>query len=392
MFKNIYRYLSIALVVALLLTACAAPVAAPEVPPAAEAAELPSPPAQPEAEAVEPPAQQGFTLVDAKGRSVTFEQAPQRIVIAGRATALVAGAVFAFPQASERVVAFSSTNQGTGDFIPVIDPAFEQKTGFATDVGPEQVAAVQPDAVLMKSFMSERLGEPLEILGIPVVYVDLETPEQYERDLLTIGKLFQDEARAAELVAFFQQTRQEIADVTADLADDEKPSVLILYYTDRDGEVAFNVPPLSWIQTRLVEMAGGEPAWRDADLGNGWTKVSLEQVAVWDADQIYVVAYHTNIDEVVATLKADPKWQAMRAVQNGTLYAFPADYYSWDQPDTRWLLGLTWLATRVQPELFAQVDVEAQTRAFYRVLYYLDKDEFDQNVLPVLKGDHGFNN
>ncbi len=391
MFKTLYHYLLIALVVTLVVSACTAPVAAPQAPPATETAEVESPPAEPKAEE-ESPAAPGFTLVDAKGRSVTFEQPPQRIVIAGRATALVAGAVYAFPQASERVAALSSTNQGTGDFIPVIDPTFDQKTGFATDVGPEQVAAVQPDAVLMKSFMSERLGEPLEILGIPVVYVDLETPEQYERDLLTIGALFQDEQRAAELVDFFRSTRQEIADVTAELSDQEKPSVLILYYTDRDGEIAFNVPPLSWMQTRLVEMAGGEPAWRQAELGEGWTKVSLEQIAVWDADQIYVVAYSANIDEVVAALKADPQWQAMRAVQNGTLYAFPADYYSWDQPDTRWLLGLTWLATRVQPQLFAEVDMQARTREFYRLLYGIDDTEFDQKVLLVLKGDLDFKN
>ena len=41
--------------------------------------------------------------------------------------------------------------------------------------GPEQIAPVAPDAIVLKTAAVEGLGEPLEELGIPVVYVGMET-------------------------------------------------------------------------------------------------------------------------------------------------------------------------------------------------------------------------
>ena len=81
----------------------------------------------------------------------------------------------------------------------------------------------------------------------------------------------------------------------------------MLYYNDKDGNVAFNVPPASWMQTRMVEMAGGDPVWTEANLGGGWTQVSLEQIAAWDADQIFIIAYNQNALDVTEALKGRPK-------------------------------------------------------------------------------------
>ena len=73
----------------------------------------------------------------------------------------------------------------------------------------------------------------------------------------------------------------------------------MLYYNDKDGSVAFNVPPAAWMQTRMVELAGGDPIWTKANLGGSWTQVTLEQIAAWDADQIFMIAYHQNSEDVV---------------------------------------------------------------------------------------------
>lgn len=62
---------------------------------------------------------------------------------------------------------------------------------------PEQIALLDPDVVILRSFMADKLGRPLEEMDIPMVRVDLETPEQYFRDVATLGELFGNEARAA---------------------------------------------------------------------------------------------------------------------------------------------------------------------------------------------------
>ncbi|KAF0108110.1 MAG: periplasmic binding protein [Anaerolineaceae bacterium] len=325
-----------------------------------------------------------LTITDALGRAVTLPALPRRIVIAGKGLFMIADAAYLFPEASERIVGLGNAGQGTSNFISLIDPDFAGKVILESNAGAEQIAALQPDLVILKSYLAETTGAPIEALGIPVIYVDFETPEQYARDLEIFGKVFGNEARAAEVAAYYQE-RMDAIQQTAGAA--EKPRTLLLYYNNKDGNVAFNVPPMGWIQTRMVQMAGGDPVWADAALGNGWTQVALEQIAAWDADVILIVAYNANSSDVAAGLEADPNWQALRAVQENRLYAFPADLYSWDQPDPRWILGLTWLAGRLHPDLFAHLDPVAEARNFYASLYGLDAAFFDQNILPTFKGD-----
>lgn len=365
------------LVASLLLTACSpAATSAPTTPPTAASPETPT-------LAPSPTAPQAVT--DALGRQVTLSAPPQRIVITGKALIMIADAAYTFPEAPQRIVALGSASQGTSNFIALIDPDYAGKATIQQDAGAEQIAALHPDLVILKSYLAETVGAPIETLGIPVIYVNFETPEQYTRDLGILGQVFQNEARAREVAAFYQSRVAQIQAAVSDVA--VKPKVLMLYYTDRDGSVAFNVPPRAWMQTRLVEIAGGIPVWADANPGKGWAQVTLEQVAVWDADDIFIISYVEDPSDVAARLKNDPQWQALRAVREGRLYAFPGDLYSWDQPDTRWILGLTWLAARLYPERFPQMDIMIEAQQFYQALYGLDQTFFDQKIRPTFKGD-----
>ena len=353
---------------------------------AAPAAQEPAAPAQAEpAATIADSAQPQITVVDALGREVTFSQPPARIVVTGRGFTLILDAVYMFPEAPARIAAMGDSNQGNGNFISRIDPGFDQKMILQTDAGAEQIAAANPDLVIFKSYLAESVGKSVEALHIPVLYVDFETPEQYTRDLAILGKVFQNEARAKELAEYYSNG---VGRIQAALEEGiEKPRVLMLYYSEKDGAVAFNVPPLSWIQTRMVELAGGEPVWGSANLSNGWTVVTLEQIAAWDADRIFIISYQKNSAEIAAALKSDPQWQALRAVKQNHLYGFPADFYSWDQSDSRWILGLSWLAAQLHPQSFPQYDPLAEVQQFYQQMYGLNAEFVAAEIQPVFRGD-----
>lgn len=331
------------------------------------------------------PAHAGITVTDALGRQVTLPGTPQRIVLAGKAVIMVADAIYTFPEAGKSIVALGSTVQGVGNFIPMIDPTFKAKKQLETNVGAEQIAAEKPDCVILKSSTKSTLGDPLEAIGIPVVYVDFETPEQYERDMKVLGQIFQNPARADKVMAYFKSKLDTVTKAVSTLKDEQKPKTLVLYYSDKDGAVAFNVPPLGWMQTILVKNAGGIPVWEDANPSKGWTKVSFEQVAVWNPDFIFVVAYAKPAVEAVEILKADPQWKELKAVKNSKLYPFATDVYSWDQPDTRWALGLQWLAATLHPDLFKDWDVTAAAKEYYKEMYAMDDASFEKNIFPLLK-------
>jgi iron complex transport system substrate-binding protein len=350
----------------LLLSACAAPT------PSAAPTITPGP---------------SFTVTDALGREVSFQSPPTRIVLAGRALFMIADALYMFPEAPERIAALGDTNQGAGNFISLIDPNYAAKATLGSEAGAEQIAAAQPDVVILKSYLAQSLGKSVEALGVPVVYVDFETPEQYPRDIAILGTVFQDDARAQTVADFYRSKMDQVSEKVSGLIDVQKPRTLLIYYNNKDGNIAFNVPPLDWIQTQMVEMAGGVPVWADANPIGGWSKITLEQIATWDPDTILLVAYTSDPGEAVASLKADPQWQALQAVQDERLYAFPADLYSWDQPDPRWVLGLTWMANKLHPELFTGLDMFSEIQTFYSQLYNLDQNFFQASIRPLLKGD-----
>ena len=330
---------------------------------------------------------QPLEITDSTGHTAVLDGVPERVAIAGKATIMVQDAVYLFPDAIEVVIALENRNQSAFSFLPVVDPGLEDKDIFEKNVGPEQIAAVKPEVILLKSFMAEQLGEPLEQLSLPVVYLDLETPEAFYLDLEVLGQVFDNPDRAEELVNYYQERVSKVEQLVAGVSEDQKPTVLVIKYSDSGGEVSFSVPPVSWLQTRLVEIAGGNPVWKDLDDGGGWVVVNIEQIAAWDPDILFLIEYSGTASEIKQNIIDNPIFSHLRAVKEDQLFAFAYDFYSWDQPDTRWILGLQWLATKIHQDLTGDIDILAEVNSFYKELYGMDQDTIDREVLPRLTGD-----
>ena len=88
-------------------------------------------------------------VTDSTGHTAVLNGVPERIAIAGKATIMVQDAIYLFPDAVEKVIALENRNQSAYSFLPVIDPGLEGKAIFEKNVGPEQIAAAQPDLVIM---------------------------------------------------------------------------------------------------------------------------------------------------------------------------------------------------------------------------------------------------
>ena len=325
-----------------------------------------------------------IVITDALGREVSFSKTPERIALVGKGVFMVADAVYMFPTVRDRVIGIAAMQQKSADFLSILDPNLDQKTEIEMSAGPEQIAALQSDCVILKTTNKE-LGESLAELGIPVIFLELETYDQYDRDLETLGKLFQEEDRAIKLRAYYRTNVADISKYFVDKAAEELPTVLLINYSAQDGAVSFNVAPASWIQTALVETAGGIPVWKDAPLGKGWTKVGLEQIAAWDPDYIFVTSYTASVLDAVAELKADPQWKELRAVKNARLRPMLGDIYAYDQPDTRWVLGLLWIARSLHPDVIWSLDFYEAARNFYFNMYAMDTKTYEQNIKPLLR-------
>ncbi len=330
-----------------------------------------------------------LVVTDALERTVHFNHPPQRMAITGKASFMIENAIHLFPEARQREMNFMSGHIAqraeAGDFLALIAPEQTTSATLGGEAGVEQIATAQPEVVLMKS-LAQRTGEAIEQIGIPVVFLDFETPAQYIRDLSILGQLLHAPHRATELITYYTGIVTTVQTQTAALPESEKPRTLLLQYADRGGTIAFSVPPPNWIQTELVELAGGIPIWKNTAQQSGWTIVNLEQIAAWNPDIVYVVNYRGHATQAVADILADSKWQSLRAAQTKHIFPFPGDFCSWDQPDPRWGLGLLWLATRTHPNRFANVDLSQEIFRFY-ALYGLDEESVRNNVIPLIHED-----
>lgn len=326
---------------------------------------------------------------DSQGRLITLDKAPERIVITGRAGFMISNLAFLFENASERLLTYSRNFQfrNADGFYRLVDPKFSLRPAVNDhNTGIEEIAAMKPDLVLAREVERNRLEKGLTQLGIPVVFFNLEKPEIFYKEILSLGKVFSQSERATEIIEFFSRWQKLIAEQVAFAqAEKEKPTVLHLFYSEREGPVSFSVSPSHWMQARMVEAAGGAPVWLDAGADKGWKKIGFEQIAAWNPDYIFVTSYFSDIEEAVKKLKSNSMWQKLAAVKNKRLFAFPEDYICWDQPDTRWILGQCWLAGIMNPDSKVLQDAMSKLVAEFFSLYNLSPQQIEQ--IPV-RGDY----
>ena len=364
------------MVIVLLFAGCAPKTVAPT----ATSAPVPSAIVQPTIAAYP------VAVTDDLQREVTFDKAPTKIVVAGRATTLLLDAMYMFPEAKQSVIAYESRLQTGNDFMPVIDPAAAEKAVLQKDSSAEQIAPLNPDLVILKTYMADTLGKPLEEIGIKVIYLDLETPDAFMNDIQLLGKVFGDTKRANVITEYFQGALASIQNYTKTLSTDKNPKVLLLQYSNKGGTINFSVPAIGWIQTSMVELAGGTPVWADASIMGAWNNVTLEQIAAWNPDMIFIIWYQGDAATVVKDVSKDPTWAQLKAMKNSQVFGFAGDFISWDQADTRWILGLIWMASRIHPEIFVEANIKESAMVFYQTLYQLTIDQIETSVYPILKG------
>jgi len=320
-----------------------------------------------------------YSGIDSLGNQVTLDKRPESIVIAGKATLIPADAVFFFESYNTSIKALGITDQGLGDFYRLY--LSDIKDRLPHTVSAEEIAGTSPDLVIIKDRNYNSIGKQLEKLGIPVFTMYLESPEDYIKEIIELGNLFSEPETARTITELYENWLQTISSRTEPLSPEEKEDILLLYANSSDGITSFQIPPASWIQTFITREAGGNPVWADSAVTNNWQLVSFEQISAWDPDRIYIISYKTPAAVYLKEIEQSPLWENLSAYRNGFISTFPADFHNWAQPDTRWILGLQWLAKELHPELFADLQIEMQISSFYRDLYNIDDPAVIEELL-----------
>ncbi len=329
-----------------------------------------------------------LTVTDCLNRTITIDEPIERIIFTGRGNALTLSVAYLFENAQERIYGLSESYVDATLFS-MVDPAIADKVlAGIDDMSVEELAAQEPDVVVLKSYLKADVGDPLESLGVNVVYLDLEDLDSYLRDVETMGALMGEPEKAEEIKEYYQNTYAEVKARHIDDADE--PSVMFLYYNTKGGTAAFMSPGADWLQTTIIAVAGGDPLSLQLE-GTGWNTVNMEQIAEWNPEVVFIVTYNADPSgqDVENMLNSDILWQSINAVQNGCIYSVPDDCYgvatvgSWDTSGSRWILCLQWMEAKISGNDAGLMDA---VEGFYMDMYELSASEIDA-LLDSIVGD-----
>jgi len=252
--------------------------------------------------------------------------------------------------------------------LPLVQGFF----GRSARTNMEALYMVKPDVVIAEIWNIDQNApseEMLAKLGIPVIYVKLDTTDDYPAAFLFLGKLLGREKRARALAAYGERVLKETARIVAEIPQTKRPRV---YYGE--GATGLFTECHTSFHTELIELAGATNVHR-CDKGGfkviGRAPVSLEQVLRYDPEVIIAAepSFYKNV------LK-DSRWRNVKAVRTGRVYLTPKMLFNWfDRPPSFMrLLGVRWLVYCLYPDSF-RIDMVKEAQEFYRLFLDLEIPE-----------------
>ena len=265
-----------------------------------------------------------ITVKDYLNRTVAIKAEPMRVVTLAPAITedLYYLGLFA------RVVGVTNYD----DFPPAVGNV-TRVGGYGKYANLERIAALKPDLIIADTFSQPILSKLEEIA--PVVVLRAHSIKDIEGNLLLLGRIFNRENEAKEVVSKFSAQLREISSAVA-----SEPKVRVFY-------VVWNNPITtaggdSFI-SQLINLAGGVNIFNDT---KGWPAVSMEQVIARNPDVIILTPHcGMTVDE------AFKKFSGTKAAATGRIYMIKNEN-DLIHPSPRLTRGLETLAKLLHPDAF----------------------------------------
>jgi len=258
--------------------------------------------------------------------------------------------------------------------LPVLGSAM----GHGKQVNPEALLVLKPDLALawkneMSDLAMDAIEAPFRKIGIPVVYIKLDTLADWPPAFEFVGKLLGREARGKALAEYIRSAMARVDKAVAGIPANQRVKV---YYAETPDGLATDCH--TSFHTEVIELAGGHNVYRcEQKTMYGQERVDMERVLAWNP--------HVLIAQDPLFLKnaeTDPRWQRLAAFKSGQVLDVPRKPMNWlDRPPSFMrALGSQWLAAALYPDRF-KVDMRAETRTFYRLFFGVEPTDTELNAL-----------
>lgn len=243
----------------------------------------------------------------------------------------------------------------------------------------EELIRTEPDVVFVKRDISsnEAEVEKLNKSKIPFLVVDFNNMKEQQFAIKMIGNVVGAADTAEKYDQYYQACIERVQQKVADIPPEEKVRV---YHSINEATRTDIKDSLSGDWTRA---AGAYNVAAHEDLKNldGKYFASLEQILLWDPDVI--IANETGVANYILT---NNQWAPLKAVKNHKVLQMPDGISRWGHPSSpETPLAVLWLAKTIYPDRFADLDMVAETKYFYKEFFRFDLN--DETVNKILVGE-----
>ena len=311
------------------------------------------------------------TVIDHDGVSVTLPEKVERIVVCDILPLPSVLAVFF--DSAEKIVGMSGTSMSAakngllGELYPEI---LDAETNFidGSTVNAEELMKLQPDVVFYNASRKE-LGEQLRKAGFPAVAIsvnkwDYDCIETLNQWAALLGEIFPENDRREAVAAYSGKIYNLVQDRVREIP--ERKQVLFLYqYSEANlltsGQKFFG----QW----WADAIGAENVAQELSTDNS-VSVNMEQVYAWNPEMVFITNFTTaGPDDLYENTVGVYDWSGIQAVQERQVYKMPLGMYRSYTPGADTPVTLLWMAKTAYPELFADIDILEETKAYYREVF-----------------------
>ena len=315
------------------------------------------------------------TVTDAAGRVVPIPDKVERVFPAGPPAAILL-----YTLAPDLLLGWPRANRAEECVYMLPDicarPEVGRITGRGNTANLETVLALKPDLILDVGSTSATFvslaARVQDQTGIAYALLDGRfdaIPSTYR----TLGELVHRQAEAEALARYADETMTTIKGRVDRIPEGRRPRV---YYGR--GPRGLETGLGGSINVETIEFLGAKNV--AGERRGGMATVSVEQVLLWNPDVIITIDR-----DFAVSVKSDPVWAQVKAVQDGRVHLSPKMPFGWVDfpPSVNRLIGLWWLAKILYPEEFPE-DIKPKTRDFYTRFYH--RTPTDAQIEHVLAG------
>ena len=238
----------------------------------------------------------------------------------------------------------------------------------------EKILACNPDIVISEFEDVEKENALQEQLGVPVITLKAGSrgvfDEAFSGSMELLGTVFGQEERADALVSFVEAQAAEVSARTADIPEEDKPSVYICGLGN-------------WGTTDHLMTAEKYVSFEIANVKNVLTDTGAQGIQPIEAEKFIALSEEMDmiimdaaaVKNIAPLYKEDPTmFDTCKAWNEGEVYlemAYNAYYTNFEIA----LINTWFVAKTVYPELFADIDMAEKTNEVTRMFFGLDLAE-----------------